>query len=146
MSRAESLHRTLLLLTLALVSGVVGFGVVVAVLSVGGREATLAISVPVQAMIGAGALSILVAAGFVGSAVSRPEPGSSADAAADRIRTGVIVAMAMRESVGLLGAVLGLLSGELLLMSALVAASAAMMVLGVPGRDALEHTLRRADG
>ncbi len=145
MNRAATLHRTLLLLILALVSGVVGFGVVVAVLTLGGREAAVAISVPIQALVGVGAVSMLVTAQWVGSMLSRPEPGASADAAADRIRTGVIVATAMRESVGLLGAVLGLLTGELLLMSALIAASVAMMILGLPGRDALEHLLRRAD-
>ena len=144
MSTAATLHRTLLILTLALVLGVLGFGIVVAILSLGGGESSFSVTLPIQAIVGVGALALLTGAHFVGSALSRSGPGSSTDEVAERIRTGVIVAMAMRESVGIMGAVLGLLSGELVLMSALVAASAATMLLGLPGRDELEHRLRRA--
>ena len=140
------LHRTLLLLTLALVSGVLGFAAVVTVLTLRGQEASMALSLPLQAGVALVGVALLTTAQGMGSALSRTEPGADADATAERIRTGVIVAMALRESVGLMGAVLGLVTGELLLMAALVAASAATMMLGLPGRDALEHTLRSAEG
>jgi hypothetical protein len=140
------LHRTLFVLTLALVSGVLGFGAVVAVLHLGGREASMALSLPLQAGLALAGVALLATAQRMGSALSRPAPGAPAEATVERIRTGVIVAMALRESVGLMGAVLGLVSGELLLMSALIAASVATMILGIPGRDELEHTLRRAEG
>ena len=106
----------------------------------------MVLSLPLQAGAALVGVGLLGTAQGMESVLSRTEPGADADETAERIRTGVIVAMALRESVGLMGAVLGLVTGELLLMAALVAASAATMMLGLPGRDALEHTLRRADG
>jgi hypothetical protein len=133
------------MITLALVGGVVGLGVVVAVLNLGGRVPSMTLAMPMRAGIAVFGVALLGAAQVVGHSLFRPTSQAGAEITVEKIRTGVIVAMGLRESVGLLGSVLGLLTGELLLMSGLVAASAATMILGLPGRDELEDTLRRAD-
>lgn len=145
---AGRLHRQLLFLTLALAGGVVTFGVVVAGLYLAGREPAMPLEPSLRIGVVVLGVALLGAAQLVGQALARPAPGATAASAetAEKIRTAVIVAMGMRESVGLLGSVVGLLTGELLLMSALVAASAATMIFGVPGRDEVENRLRRRQG
>ncbi len=138
---AEALHRQLMLLTMALVGGVVTFGGVVAALDLGGDRGGSSLDANLRIVIALGGVVVLVGASVIGrmlAASGDPAP----DATAHRIRTRTIVSMALRESVGLLGGVLGLLTGDYPLMAGLVAASAATMILGIPGRARIEEQLR----
>lgn len=141
-----SLHRQLQVMTLALLSGMLLFGAVVAGLSLSGATAPA----PAQPLLRIGAavagLLLLVTAQVVGPLMSRTTAHATAPEVARSLWTGVVVAMALREGAGLLGGVVGFVTGDLLVMTALLVAAVVTMLLGVPGREEIERRLRNARG
>lgn len=140
----ENLHRQLLVLTMALVGGVVTFSGIVGAMAAGRDVDAAGLEPAVRLALAIGGAAVLVGAAIVGRLLIDAPGDPDPESIAGRIRTGVIVSMAMRESVGLMGGVVGLLTGDYLLMAGLAAGSAATMVLGMPGRTAIEEKLRRA--
>lgn len=143
MSQSDQVYRQLALVTAALISGVVIFAVVVVVLQngevpdpsfTGGTTLRL-----VAAVFGIG---ILAAAPLMSSRVrggpGAPTGGPDSPAA---IVNSVLIAQGMRDAVGMLGGMVGFLTGDLLLMGALVAAAVASMVVGLPSRDEVRRRL-----
>lgn len=141
MNQADQAHRQLTIITFALVGGMTLFAGVVAMLHTGGSMApawdggtTLRLA---AALVGVGLLAV--------GAMLTPRPGSAPGAPAGghespgSILNRTIAAQAVREGAGMLGGVVGLLTGDLLLMAALVAASAAAMIVALPSREEMRR-------
>lgn len=147
MTDPTALRRQLLLITGAMVAGTVVFAGVVVSLRMG--EAPPG---PMEGadMIRLGAAAfgvlVLVTAQVVSPLLARTPPGAGPAQAAARIQSGVIVGQGLREAAGLAGGIVGFLTGDLLLMGALVAAGAVTMLLGVPSLDELRRRLRPGGG
>lgn len=142
MSDPAALRRQLLLVTGAMVAGTVIFAGVVASLRWGGAGGSAADG-SVLLRLGAAVFGVvaLATAQVVSPLLSRTPPGASADQAAARIQSGVLVGQGLREAAGLAGGIVGFLTGDLLLMGALVAAGAVTMALGVPSLDEMRRRL-----
>lgn len=141
MNQADQAHRQLAIITFALVGGMTLFAGVVAMLHTSGSMAP-AWNGGTMLRLGAAVVGVgLLAVG----AMLTPRPGSAPGAPAGgqespgSILNGTIVAQAVREGAGMLGGVVGLLTGDLLLMAALVAASAAAMIVALPSRDEMRR-------
>lgn len=143
MSDPTLLRRQLLLITGAMVAGTVIFAGVVASLR-WGDAAGGAMDGSTALRLGAAAFGILtlVAAQVVSPLLTRTPPGAGADQAAARLQSGVLVGQGLREAAGLAGGIAGFLTGDLVLMGALVAAGAVTMLLGVPSLDEIRRRLR----
>lgn len=142
--RAHEAHRRVVAINGALALGVITFvGVVVFLLTAGGVEAIAPLG-PAVTWGAAGAGLLALAAGRIVGPRLRDAP-RRADAATvvSRWVNGSIISGALAEGAGLMGGVLGLLSGELALAVGLGAVSILAIATGIPSREALEQRLRR---
>jgi F0F1-type ATP synthase membrane subunit c/vacuolar-type H+-ATPase subunit K len=126
--------RTLRLVCVALMAGVVVLGVVVAALLLGGR-----LLLPVT---GGYALLSLVAAPLLESALRRVPAGADRAQAMGRFSTAVIVGMALREGAALLAVVAALLTGDLAWGLGLATVVLLAMALALPTDRKLQDSLR----
>lgn len=143
MNTVDQTHRQVSLITFALISGMTIFAVVVGVLHSGGSiDPTLTASATLRLVAAVIGVGLLATAHLI-----TPRPGSAPGASSrggenpGGIVSGTIVPQAIREGVGMLGGMVGFLTGDLLLMGALVAAAAASMVVGLPSRDEIRRRL-----
>lgn len=141
------LRRQLLLITGAMVAGTVIFAGVVVSLRWGEAPAGPMDGSDMMRLGAAGfGVLMLVMAQVVSPLLARTPPGAGPGQAAARIQSGVIVGQGLREAAGLAGGIVGFLTGDLLLMGALVAAGAVTMLLGVPSLEDLRRRLRPGGG
>jgi F0F1-type ATP synthase membrane subunit c/vacuolar-type H+-ATPase subunit K len=135
--------RTLRLVCVALMAGVVVLGVVVAALLLGGLEPLApgleGLLLPVT---GGYALLSLVAAPLLESALRRVPAGADRAQAMGRFSTAVIVGMALREGAALLAVVAALLTGDLAWGLGLATVVLLAMALALPTDRKLQDSLR----
>jgi hypothetical protein len=144
-ARADAAQRQIRIVSAGLSVGVVALVGVVAFLVTSGAF-TPTLSLPAAATWGiAGAGVLALGAGrVVGRRLRRAPAGAGPEAVATRWVNGAVIATALAETPGLLGGLLGLLTGDLLLMAGLAALSVLGILTGSPPRDELERLLRRA--
>ena len=138
------LHKQMRIITVALASGVVIFGAVMAVLIRSGTPAAWAVDGPMRWGIALLGMVLLGAAHVIANALTQGPRDGGPTEVARRLQTGFLAGQAMRESVGLVGAVAGFLTGDLVILAALSVASVVTMLVALPHRATLEHRLRKA--
>lgn len=142
-SSADLVHRQLLVITLALAAGVVTFALVVVGMGLAGLAGAGSVEGPVRLGAALLGVALLVVAPILSGTLTRAPREADRAEVAQRLQSGFIIGQALREAVGLIGVVAGYLTGDVVLMAALVTASVATMLVALPGRDALRRRLDR---
>jgi len=143
-SELDPTVRTVTILAGAFAASVLAFMVVAAFLVAIGvfSEGSPAI-LELLPVIGITLLALPIAAPFVGSKIA-DAAGDTADEVLQGWSQGHIVAMAMREGMGLAGITLSLVAGSVPWIVGFGAVSLAAILLGWPRRSELEEQVRRA--
>lgn len=148
--REEVLRKHFQMLTmfcLAIMSGVVIFGVVAGYIHYSGMlEPTLAeIPFAREALVAVGILMML-SVPRVGNALGPSPSDHSVEVVLKKHRMSVIVTFALREGAAFIGMVIGILGGEMELGLGVAALAVLTMAIGWPKRGELEDHLRRVGG
>ncbi len=137
----------LTILGLAIMSGVVIFGVAAGYVYYSGMlEPTLAeIPFAREALVAVGILMML-SVPRVGNALGPSPSDHSVEVVLKKHKMSVIVTLALREGAAFVGMVIGMLGGEMELGLGVAALAVLTMAIGWPKRGELEDHLRRAGG
>ena len=145
--RVQSVHNRGVILTAALAMGHLALaGVATGFVLSGSLEPAFSTTPLLRGAVAVMGLLMLGAATVIGGRLAEAPAGATPDDAAQRYPTGLVVGMALREAVGLAGAMLILLAGDLVVGGALVAAALLTMIAAAPRRADIESRLRRASG
>lgn len=138
---AASVHRTLRIVSLALAGALAAFALGAAVLvAADAFHPFLQLNQTVRAGVAVFLGGLLWAAGPISRAARRSEDGAEP---LDALQRGVIAGLAVRDVVGVMGAVLILLAGDLWLGGAAALLAGVEMVRAVPSTEVLRAELRR---
>ena len=142
---ATEIHRQALLLNYAFAVGVVLFGAAAAFYAATEGPLELValdgVGLGLVAVIGIG---IAAGGGVVAARLTAIPDDAEVWTVRQRVLTSAIVGGGMRESTGMIGAVLILSTGELWIGGLLIAVSTVLLIVGPPRLDVVEAAVRRA--